>query len=104
MDHATSRSAGDSMSARMLKFKFHANDSGTVRSVAMPAGSIIRAVGVQQEGEACVWVESPDDTGLRDLRKFLVVPTGDSVPDPGVYLGTVSDDPFVWHIYDVTTE
>lgn len=52
-----------------------------------------------QNGSVCVWAlvdtEAPTKTVL-----FPVYGTGHKLPDdPGVYIGTVQDDNFVWHIF-----
>lgn len=87
------------MSGRMFKYCF----AGRAAVIEMRVGAMIRAVGVQHPGETCLWAEVPYDVGGEKLesRHLIVVPTGGDLPDPGTYLGTVFDGPFVWHVYEV---
>lgn len=86
------------MSGRM--FKYQVFDG----AVEMREGAVIRAVGMQNRA-IYAWAEVPYDVGGERLaeRTLRVVATGRDVPDPGVYLGTVFDGPFVWHIYETTS-
>jgi hypothetical protein len=88
------------MIGRMLKYSFTSHTA----AIGMRVGATIRAVGVQQPGEICLWAEVPYDVGGEKLepRYFDVIPTGGDLPDPGTYVGTVFDGPYVWHIYEVT--
>ncbi len=89
------------MSARMLKFPIPVEQGAT--SVAMRQGAVIRFAGVQREDEICLWAQVPDgDPELLEVRNFAVIGTGWDVPDPGIYIGTVFDGIFVWHVYEVT--
>jgi len=82
----------------MLKYRISAVQEQT--TVAIRAGAIIRAVGVQQPREICLWAEVPDGFPV-ETRTFRVIGTGWDVPDLGTYLGTVFDGPLVWHVYEV---
>lgn len=88
------------MSARMLKYKV---SSGGLKQedVLMNEGAVIRAVGMQ-DGAIYAWAENPGGEPLNVPRTFRVIGTGWDVPDPGTYLGTVFDGPFVWHVYEAT--
>ena len=48
----------------------------------------------KQGSEYFVWVED----GER-LFEILIVATGMSVPDNSVHIGTIVDEPYVWHVY-----
>ena len=89
----------------MLKVTFGDFREETVKP--LPKGAQIRHVG-QQRGDIVVWFEA--DLGLMDqkdaegveMRRFLVVATGDPIPDGAVYLGTVTPSTLVWHIFEVS--
>lgn len=91
------------MSGRIFKYKI-SNDTSMQTTTPMREGALIRAVGMQ-DNAVHVWAEVPYDVGGERLvpRTFLVVPTGGDIPDPGNYVGTVFEGPFVWHVYEVTT-
>lgn len=80
-------------------------------SVTMPTiltlhfGTTIRFAGTQASHSVTLWAEVPDryDSQMDVERTFRVIGTGHDVPSPGTYLGTVFDDPFVWHVYEVTS-
>jgi hypothetical protein len=90
------------MNARMLKYRISAEQEQT--TVAMRAGTIIQAIGIQRPHEICLWAEVPNVLPIV-TRTFRVVPTGGDVPPRthGHYVGTVFDGPFVWHVYEVTS-
>lgn len=88
------------MSARMLKYRISAGQEQT--TVAMRSPSTIRAISVQRPREICLWAEGRAESPVT-MRTFEVVPTGGDIPDPGSYVGTVFDGPFVWHVYEVAS-
>ena len=88
------------MSTQILKYRISTEQERT--TVAMRAGTLIRAVGVQRPSEICLWAEVPDD-GPIEPHAFRVIGTGWDVPDPGTYLGTVFEGQFVWHVYEMAT-
>lgn len=85
-------------------FKYQISDSDMMQAdVLMREGAVIRAVAMQ--GKAiCAWAEVPYDVGGEKLesRTFCVVPTGGDLPEPGTYLATIFEGPFVWHVYELT--
>ena len=86
----------------MLKYKI-SDDDFMQTDVLMRKGAVIRAVAMQGS-VLCAWAETPMQAdSLTVKRTFCVVPTGGDIPDPGTYLGTVFEGPFVWHIYEVTS-
>ncbi len=67
--------------------------------VQMPKGARILHV-AQQAGESCAWA-IVDDTAPMVPRRLVTYGTGWTMPaEPGKYLGTVHDGPYVWHIFD----
>lgn len=76
----------------------------------LPAHAIVRYVGADPMGALCFWAEFEQDEGGHSRRRFEFVGTGGVVPPlrggrdaagGGVYLGTVVQAPFVWHLYEV---
>lgn len=67
----------------------------------MPVGAKI--VHVAKQGErACIWAEV-DPNAENELRKFVIVGTGQTYPDNFVHVGTFFSDPtgtLVWHIME----
>ena len=73
-------------------------DSAHKIVIAMKRGSRPLHVGMQ-DGTCFVWVEvDPDQPDIN--ATFFSVGTGHgAVPEGCVYLGTVHDKEFVWHVY-----
>lgn len=91
------------MSGRIFKYRISSLSSDRA-AVPMREAAVIRATGAQR-GVIYLWAEVPYDVGGERLtsRTFQVVPTGGDIPDPGTYVGTVFDGPYVWHVYEVTS-
>ena len=88
------------MRGRMLKYQVSSDTSQQV-TVEMREGATIRAVGMQNH-QIHVWAETPIKANpLTVTRTFRVVATGSDLPDPGNYVGTVFDGPWVWHVCEV---
>lgn len=70
----------------------------------MPSGATILSVAAQGE-QVCLWAAVDPESKDHHLHKFVGVPTGDSVPDDGTYLGTVflAGGSLVFHIYEIKT-
>lgn len=70
----------------------------------MPVGAEILHVGVQAPRQLCFWVEV-DSKNPKETRNFRVFDTGHKIIRSSEfsmldYLGTVMDNPFVWHVYE----
>jgi hypothetical protein len=87
----------------MFKYRVSSNTSDQV-DVLMREGAVIRAVGIQGHDSShpaiFAWAETPGGD-FTVTRRFRVIGTGFDIPNPGTYLGTVFDGPFVWHVYEV---
>jgi hypothetical protein len=93
---------GGVVSAKMFKYLISSGTSMQV-DVLMCEGAVIRAVGMQDDA-IHAWAETPvDGDPFTVTRTFRVIGTGWPVPDPGTYLGTVFDGPYVWHVYEVAS-
>lgn len=78
-------------------WKFVIEDPET--PVPMPYDARVLSVGVQR-GKVCVWaLVDPDMPKV--LHPFVIVPTGEQMPDHGRFLGTVMLRGFlVFHVFD----
>lgn len=81
----------------------------TTTTLSVPAGACVRHIG-EQHGGLFAWIEHPSvvapESPLTWL-KLTVIGTGQTVPEPGRYVGTVTvpvllQGLFVWHVYDTT--
>ena len=70
-------------------------------TIGMPEGSTVVHVAMQDK-HVTLWAEVTDG-GQPELREFLIVGTGQTIPDrvPFQHVGTVMDGPFVWHVYEI---
>lgn len=72
--------------------------------IQMPKNTRVLSVGAQPQhnGFITVWAEVHTQE-LDLLFEFRVVGTGEELrQDPGMFLGTVNQDPYWWHVYQVT--
>lgn len=99
----------------MLKFPLEV--SSQAQTLRMPPGSVIRHTQRQgADAKICLWAECPfvgrswdHESGPVHERSFVVLATGQFVPDGASYVGTV-DFPdawghpggFLWHVFEVT--
>jgi len=79
---------------KILKYRLSGAERQTIE---MPVGATILSVQVQHES-ICIWAEVEDYTSAG--RTFRIVGTGNEVPEQCKYVGTVQQEPFVWHIYE----
>ena len=64
----------------------------------MPLGAKIVHIGIQLN-ILCLWVEvDPDEKST--FRYFRIYGTGHKISANALYLGTVFDEPYVWHVYE----
>ena len=72
----------------------------SVIEVDMPEGAVVRHVGDQFES-LFIWVECDPDRALV-TRRFVVIGTGQRVPDGAEYCGTAmaAEGSLVWHVYE----
>lgn len=54
-------------------------------------------------GQPAVWFEIDTDEDLEVTHRLTIVGTGHPIEEAlGSYVGSVIDDPFVWHLYRTT--
>lgn len=53
-----------------------------------------------QDGVPCLWVEVRHQAESAEHR-FRWFGTGHPIPDDALYVGTLQEGPFVWHLYEV---
>jgi len=69
-------------------------------SIMLPAGSQILSVGIQDD-QVRVWILLDPDAPKTEACAFRVVGTGWDVDRDslGIFIGTVRDGGFVWHVF-----
>jgi hypothetical protein len=75
-------------------FKYPAN-----LETRLPKGAKILTIQIQN-GTIFLWAEVELDKET-EPRPIQIVGTGMIVPDKRVYISTVQDGPFVWHLYEL---
>lgn len=88
-------------SSRVYKFELKLHDSQHIR---LPLGAQVLTVAMQRE-KLCMWVllDPSKETPLEE-RRFDVVGTGNPMcckETNAAYIGTVDDDPYIWHIFEI---
>lgn len=78
-------------------WKFKLSSSQQPQTLKIPSGGVILHSS-RQEPDICLWVEVNENNEFIN-RDFLVIGTGWEVPQNSVYIGTVFDGSYVWHIY-----
>jgi hypothetical protein len=81
--------------------------------ISMPEGAEILHVDSQLPGRICFWAKvkvtpviEPGKCEYAPVyyklvnRKFVICGTGQPLPMPLTYIGTVMDAPFVWHVFE----
>lgn len=78
------------------KFELPVQDDVTV---SMPQGAIVLDVQSAHAGMLTLWAIVHPDEPTED-RAFHVRGTGHPLGEVGQYVATVSDGPFVWHVFE----
>lgn len=80
---------------------------GEYFNIALPEGSQIIRFAYQGEGEnkdLCIWYLF-DYHPFKEIhvtkRKFCIIGTGDTIDYNEHYVGTVEDQEFIWHLFEV---
>lgn len=90
------------MSYKIWKYKLGQPGEEVIHEV--PLVATVRHVGIDPQGVPCVWIEVDRDT-LPTHWSFLLVATGQNIPDPYVsHLGSYVEGKFVWHLYASTAD
>lgn len=71
---------------------------GTSVEIEVPYGAVFGRVEMFN-GNICMWAEVSLDQQRRTLVEFTTMGTGWAVDDSFAWIGTVTDGPFVWHVY-----
>ena len=67
--------------------------------IEMPKYAEIVHVGIQNS-DVHLWAKV-DPLRSTETRCFSVYGTGHLIPDQALYVGTVFDGPFVWHVFEI---
>lgn len=80
-------------------WKFPINMTACRSTIDVPNAGIARHVGLDPQGQPCLWFEvNPFANTV--ARAVFVVGTGGDVPDEiATYFASFIQGPFVWHIY-----
>jgi hypothetical protein len=73
---------------------------GTKVSIQLPAKARVVKAGMQG-GQPHIWVLKEPVTFVPVIRTFEVFGTGWPVPADGVYIDTVFQGAYVWHVFEV---
>lgn len=79
-------------------WKYHLRERD--RCIDVPYGAVFRAVRLHPIDGAWLWFEV-DPSANTEQREFRVFGTGHEIPDDAVYIATLFQDPFVWHLYEM---
>lgn len=81
--------------SRVLKYQIREGP------IELPVGAKVVCVAMQRN-EPCLWALVSAPGTVTESREFKVVGTGSSnIDDTDLYVGTIFDGPFVWHIFEV---
>lgn len=75
-----------------------ANDWTRSRIIRMPLSANIIRVGMQGR-DLCFWAVVVPNDGEED-RTFVMMATGASVPMHASYIGSTTDGPYEWHLWE----
>lgn len=73
--------------------------TGRGRSIAMPAQAHI--LDFQLQDDVPVFWAEVDTEHQKVMRTFMIIGDGWEVPDKSIYIGTLQQNGFVWHLYEV---
>lgn len=96
----SSQRSGTACVIKQTIWKFPLEITG-VQEVRLPRGAKIISV-ANQNGVICLWAMVAPDSPL-EPRIIFIYGTGHPLPeDSGRFLGSVLQDPFVWHVFEGT--
>ena len=75
------------------------------KDITLPPGARVVHTAMQN-GSPHIWVEQtllPSDGTYSPPRVFTIVGTGQAIPEGADYVGTVHQQPYVWHIYELAS-
>lgn len=79
-------------------WRYEVEQQGSTHQV--PEGATLLHAGLVR-GAVCLWARVNPEAP-RVPRRFQLLPTGAPFnPADGIYLGTVIDEPLVWHVFEV---
>lgn len=81
-------------------FKYDISQPGDTVTVSMPVGAKVLHVGMQNR-VLRAWADVPDHAAAHESRRFYTAGTGWEVPSDGVFVGTVFDGEYVWHVFEL---
>lgn len=80
-------------------WKFLLRETSDPQFLSIPEGAEILLVH-GQTNRIGIWAEV-DVQASRAPRWFIILPTGEQIPENGEYLGTAFVGPYVFHVYEL---
>lgn len=69
----------------------------------MPVGWLVVSTGLDPQNRPCMWVDVDTEATMTEHR-FAVVGTGNPVPADATPIGSIRQDPFMWHVCVIEDE
>ena len=90
----------------MRIYKYELKKTG-LNQIKMPAGANVFSVGLDPADKLCIWaLVNPEET-KEEVREFIVAGTGWDLQYElnkqmsANFLGTVRQQPYMWHVWEV---
>lgn len=77
------------------KFSLPITDSQVIE---VPIGSHLLSAGLDPNGDVCLWLAVNPNAMTMNVE-IVIRGTGQPLPHVGSYLGSVVQQPFVWHLF-----
>ena len=88
-------------------YKYELKMTG-LNQIKMPAGANVLSVGLDPANKLCILALVDPEETKEDVREFMVAGTGWDLQDElskhlsANFLGTVKQQPYMWHIWEVS--
>lgn len=90
----------------MRIYKYELKMTG-LNQIKIPAGANVFSVGLDPADRLCIWALVDPEETKEDVREFMVAGTGWDLQDElskhlsANFLGTVRQQPYMWHVWEV---
>lgn len=89
---------GEGMTKTIWKYVFDMEKGHLQKFGMSPGGNVVRVA--MQNGSICIWVCLVPDEFKIKVRQFYFTGTGHKVPLQDAYIGSCTDGPFEWHVWE----
>lgn len=87
---------------QVWKWSLREAQNASDQRIVMPKGAKLLRVGIDPQGDECVWAEVDPNSDTVVDRRIIVAGTGQNIPPEAIYVGTINDGRyFMWHVYDM---